>query len=64
MAARAAVGRLPEYVHVYFHDTDLLDSRRRAALAIGLAVLGRRHIRSDLGILAGLRVPDAVARLE
>jgi hypothetical protein len=62
--ARGAARPLPRYVHVYFHDTDLLDSRRRAALAIGLAVLGRRHLRSDLGVLAGLPVPDAVARLE
>jgi hypothetical protein len=43
MAVRAALGRLPDYVHVYFHDTDLLDARRRRALGAALAVLGRRR---------------------
>ena len=42
MAVRAALGRLPRYVHVYFHDSDLLDTRRRLALEAALAVLGRR----------------------
>jgi hypothetical protein len=42
MAVRATLGPLPRYVHVYFHDTDLLDARRRLALGIALAVLGRR----------------------
>jgi len=40
--ARAVLGPLPGYVHAYFHDYDLLDTRRRAALAAALAVLGRR----------------------
>ena len=48
MAARAAAGSLPEYVHVYFHDTDLLTRTRRAALAWALAVLGRRCEVTDL----------------
>ncbi len=43
MAARAALGRLPAYVHVYFHDTDLLDSRRRRALTTALALIARRR---------------------
>ena len=43
MAARSALGPLPAYVHVYFHDTDLLDRRRRLALEAALAVLGRRR---------------------
>ena len=43
MAARAALGRLPRYVHVYFHDTDLLDARRRRALTFALAIIGRRR---------------------
>jgi len=43
MAARSALGRLPGYVHVYFHDADLLDTRRRLALEAALAVLGRRR---------------------
>jgi hypothetical protein len=48
MAARAAFGRLPAYVHVYFHDTDLLDPARRLALRWALAVLGRRLRRARL----------------
>jgi hypothetical protein len=40
--ARALVRPLPPYLHAYFHDYDLLDPRRRAALAVSLAVLGRR----------------------
>ncbi len=43
MAARAALGRLPGYVHVYFHDTDLLDPRRRRALELALRIIGRRR---------------------
>jgi len=43
MAARSALGRLPAYVHVYFHDTDLLDRRRRRALALALSIIGRRR---------------------
>jgi hypothetical protein len=41
--ARAVLGPLPPYVHAYFHDYDLLDLRRRAALDISLRVLGRRR---------------------
>jgi hypothetical protein len=52
-AARAALGRSSAPVlHVYFHDTDLLDGRRRAALRAALAVLGRRRQVSDLDRLA------------
>src|SRR5205085_10491952 len=43
MAVRAAFGRLPGYVHVYFHDTDLLDAGRRRALVFALALIGRRR---------------------
>jgi hypothetical protein len=35
-------------VHVYFHDTDLLDRRRAAALRLALALLARRRAPSDL----------------
>ncbi len=43
-------------VHAYFHDTDLLDRRRRAALIVGLAFLGRKRTAIDLGELQrGLR---------
>jgi len=51
MALRASVGALPDHVHVYFHDTDLLDARRRLALRATLAVLGRRRIPADLSQL-------------
>lgn len=48
MAARGALRRLSAYVHVYFHDTDLVDARRRRALVAALAVLGRRARPVDL----------------
>ena len=43
MAARAGIGRLPSYVHVYFHDTELLDERRRRALTTAMRLIGRRR---------------------
>lgn len=52
MALRAALGRLPGHVHVYFHDTDLLDRRRRLGLEAALALLGRRRAPGDLSQLA------------
>jgi hypothetical protein len=57
MLARGAVGRYDTpVVHAYFHDTDLLDRRRRAALVVGLAVLGARRKALDLAELQrGLR---------
>jgi hypothetical protein len=45
--ARAVAGRLPPYVHAYFHDYDLLDGRRRAALVAALRVLARRRPPGD-----------------
>jgi hypothetical protein len=48
MAARASTASLPAYVHVYFHDTDLLSAKRRAALRWALALLGRRCDVTDL----------------
>lgn len=51
MAARAAFGSLPPYVHVYFHDTDLFAARRRSALQGALAILGRRCEVTDLNAL-------------
>jgi len=45
--ARAVPRRLPRYVHAYFHDYDLLDPRRLAALRVSLAVLARRRPRGD-----------------
>jgi hypothetical protein len=34
---------LPPRVHAYFHDTDLVDRRRRALIVAGLVALGRRR---------------------
>jgi hypothetical protein len=39
-------------VHAYFHDTDLLDGRRRALIVGGLTLLGRRRPRLDLDAVA------------
>lgn len=39
-------------VHAYFHDTDLLDAGRRTALELGLALLARRRVPTDLDTLA------------
>ena len=50
--ARALTGHLPWYVHVYFHDTDLLDRRRRLLLRVALVALGRRARQTDLGAVA------------
>jgi hypothetical protein len=55
MLARAVLqpGGLPEpVVHAYFHDTDLLEARRRRALVLALTVLGRRRRPTDLDRLA------------
>jgi hypothetical protein len=60
----------PRVIHVYFHDTDLLDRRRRTLVAALLPLLARAAEPSDLDTLAaelGPRVPelswDDVARL-
>jgi len=52
MLARGLIGpfRRP-VVHAYFHDTDLLDPRRRAVLRVALAFLGMKRTASDLGEL-------------
>ena len=54
---------LPELVHVYFHDTDLLDARRRALLRVVLPALARRARVTDLDALAArsLSVAQRVA---
>ena len=51
--ARAVPRRLPAYVHAYFHDYDLLDARRLAALRLSLAVLARRRRPADPLELSG-----------
>jgi hypothetical protein len=51
--ARALAKRnLPRLVHVYFHDTDLLEARRSALLHVGLRLLARRVRAADLDALA------------
>jgi hypothetical protein len=57
MLARGVLSPLPgQVVHAYFHDTDLLDRKRAAALRAGLTVLGMRRTVADLSELQrGLR---------
>ncbi len=51
---------LPEpVVHVYLHDTDLVDRGRRAALTAGLRALGRRRRATDLDALATMLAGSA-----
>jgi hypothetical protein len=45
--ARALLRPLPEYVHAYFHDYDLLDPVRRVALTASLRLLGGRRSQLD-----------------
>jgi len=60
----------PALVHVYFHDTDLLDARRRVLLRVVLLALARRAQVTDLDALSVRLLPsgprvawDDVARL-
>jgi hypothetical protein len=53
---------LPGLVHVYFHDTDLLDRRRRALLRAILPLLARRTHATDLDTLT-THVFTAASRL-
>jgi hypothetical protein len=51
--ARALARRsLPPRVHAYFHDTDLVDRRRRSAIVAAFALLGRRRPPADLDAVA------------
>jgi hypothetical protein len=53
MLVRALPRRLDEpLVHVYFHDTDLLDRRRSAALRGALRLLALRRTPADLDAVA------------
>jgi hypothetical protein len=54
--ARALFRRraLPGIVHAYFHDTDLVDRRRRALLGALLPLLARAAEATDLDALRGL----------
>jgi hypothetical protein len=49
--------RLPGYVHVYFHDTDLLDRRRGLALTLALRLLAHRRPARDLDELSRASAP-------
>jgi hypothetical protein len=56
MLVRALARPLPEpLVHVYFHDTDLLDRRRATALELGLRLL---RLRRRPGRLDQIVVPE------
>jgi hypothetical protein len=50
---------LPQVVHVYFHDTDLLSRRRRSLVSTLLPLLAAVVRRSDLDTLSGSVVEDA-----
>jgi hypothetical protein len=50
---------LPELVHVYFHDTDLLDARRRALLRVVLPALARRAHVTELDAFAARLLSSA-----
>ena len=55
MLAREVVapgGLRSELVHVHFHDTDLVDTRRRLALVCALRALARRRKPTDLDAFA------------
>jgi hypothetical protein len=45
--ARAVLRPLPDYVHAYFHDYDLLDPLRRVVLTASLRLLGGRRSQLD-----------------
>jgi hypothetical protein len=57
-------GALPPRVHAYFHDTDLVDGRRRRLIMTGLTLLGRRRPRTDLDALAASLGDAPVVRWE
>jgi hypothetical protein len=63
MLARGVLGPFRrQVVHAYFHDTDLLDRRRTAALRVGLAFLGLKRTATDLRELQrGLRPANTMS---
>jgi hypothetical protein len=48
MLLRALARPLPAFVHVHFHDWDLVDAKRVTALELGLRLLRRRRRPLDL----------------
>jgi len=53
-------GPAEDLVHVYFHDTDLLQPSRRSALAAVLRLLRLRRLPAEPELLAGELARDAV----
>jgi hypothetical protein len=51
--------RLPARIHAYFHDTDLVDSRRRALIVGCLTLLGKRTRPAMLDVVAAGAREDA-----
>jgi hypothetical protein len=54
-AAKALAGPLPPYMHMHFHDYELLDDRRRAALTAVLRLLALRRRPLSLDVLTAER---------
>ena len=54
-AAKGLLGPLPAVAHVHFHDYELLETRRRAALVSTLVLLARRRRPVALDALAAER---------
>jgi hypothetical protein len=62
MLARAVFrGLEAAHVHAYFHDTDLLDRRRRLALTAALSVLGRRRVQGRFDASAAAELDFSAA---
>ena len=57
-AARALLRPLPPIVHLHFHDYELLDGRRRAALTATLVALAKRRRPTRLDALGADRELD------
>ena len=59
MLARGLFGPFRrQVVHAYFHDTDLLDRRRTAALRVGLVFLSLKRTATDLRELQSRLRPE------
>ena len=58
LARALATRELPPLVHVYFHDTDLLDRRRRVLAGVVLRAIGRRAQVTDPDALRAHALAD------
>ena len=64
MLARGLLGPFRrQVVHAYFHDTDLLDGRRAAALRVALVFLGMKRTATDLRELQNNLQPERTVSL-